>query len=152
MTFLRGFITVLLLSIATASPVEHIVARDATAMSENQLFARGACTVPQGSGTCGSVSGKQCPGGTFYAGSPPVGTSGLHVLNYMQLTLTFQNWPCPGNDDIQCCVKKSGGGQSCHVPQGSGTCGSVSGGQCPGGTFYAGSAPVGSSKPRRAYK
>ncbi|TGZ79573.1 hypothetical protein EX30DRAFT_365113 [Ascodesmis nigricans] len=84
-----------------------------------------SCTVSQGSGYCRSVSMNGCSGGTFYAGTGP-------------------NWPCPGSDDIKCCVKSSAPpntGGSCSVPQGSGTCRSVSSQGCSGGKFYSGTGP-----------
>nr|KMM73364.1 hypothetical protein CPAG_09653 [Coccidioides posadasii RMSCC 3488] len=45
------------------------------------------CTVPQGKGYCRSKEDNGCPGGEFFPG-------------------TGDPWPCPGPNDIQCCVKK----------------------------------------------
>ncbi|KAM5430510.1 hypothetical protein McanMca71_006852 [Microsporum canis] len=44
------------------------------------------CSTGAGSGFCRSVSNNGCPGGHFDKGSGP-------------------DWPCPGSDDIQCCIK-----------------------------------------------
>lgn len=55
------------------------------------------CQVNGGSGFCRSISNNGCPGGSFYAGSPP-------------------NWPCPGSQDIQCCIPEVKKGVSSGTP------------------------------------
>ncbi|KAN0071735.1 hypothetical protein V8E54_010331 [Elaphomyces granulatus] len=44
------------------------------------------CDVPEGSGYCRDLATQTCDQGKFFAGGPP-------------------NWPCPGDNNIQCCVK-----------------------------------------------
>lgn len=44
------------------------------------------CNADGGRGFCRSVSNNGCPGGTFHPGTGP-------------------NWPCPGDNDIQCCIQ-----------------------------------------------
>ncbi|PUU80604.1 hypothetical protein B9Z19DRAFT_974397 [Tuber borchii] len=46
------------------------------------------CTVSGSNGFCRSVSNNGCSGGTFHPG-------------------TGAPWPCPGSDDIQCCIKST---------------------------------------------
>ncbi|KAL1959225.1 hypothetical protein VTO42DRAFT_2730 [Malbranchea cinnamomea] len=47
-----------------------------------------SCTVPEGRGYCRNTVNNGCPDGVFFPGTGPP-------------------WPCPGGNDIQCCVKST---------------------------------------------
>src|SRR5205814_7826505 len=65
------------------------------------------CKADGGSGFCRSAKNNGCPGGSFHPGISALRPSFSLLLlpsNY-SLCSNFQPWPCPGDIDIQCCIK-----------------------------------------------
>ncbi|CUS07927.1 unnamed protein product [Tuber aestivum] len=81
---------ILSLAAATgASPVDQIFGRavgDQCSGPEGSGTCQSTSKFSAGTGFCRSLSHDGCSGGTFHKG-------------------TGAPWPCPGSDDIQCCVK-----------------------------------------------